>query len=251
MKVWFVGAGPGDPDLMTVKGRRLLEDADTVVYAGSLMPEGLRALAKRGSEWHDSARLALGEFMPLLVEAARSGKKVVRLASGDPAIYGALGEMTEWLEREGLEYEVVPGVSSFLAAAAVLGRELTVPDVAQSIIITRSEGRTGMPEREKLVELAKHRTTLVIFLSAQVIHKIVEDLRSAYPGDTPVAVIHRISWPDEKVLRGTLANIAEKVIEAEVYMTAIVIVGEALTAKGHKSKLYDEKFSHSFRRAKK
>lgn len=251
MKVWFVGAGPGDPDLMTVKGRRLLEEADTVVYAGSLMPEGLLALAKSGSEWHDSARLALGEFMPLLVEAAKAGKKAVRLASGDPAIYGALGEMAEWLERDGIEYEVVPGVSSFLAAAAVLGRELTVPDVAQSIIITRSEGRTGMPEREKLVELAKHRTTLVVFLSAQVIHKIVEDLRSAYPEDTPVAVIHRISWPDQKILRGTLADIAQKVIEAEIYMTAIVIVGEALTAKGHKSKLYDEKFSHSFRRAKK
>lgn len=251
MKVWFVGAGPGDPDLMTVKGRRLLEDADTVVYAGSLMPEGLRALAKAGSEWHDSARLSLGEFMPLLVDAAKAGKKAVRLASGDPAIYGALGEMSEWLEHEGVEYEVVPGVSSFLAAAAVLGRELTVPDVAQSIIITRSEGRTGMPEREKLGELAKHRTTLVIFLSAQVIHKIVEDLRSAYPEDTPVAVVHRISWPDQKVLRGTLADIAQKVIEAEIYMTAIVILGAALTAKGHKSKLYDEKFSHSYRRAKK
>lgn len=251
MKVWFVGAGPGDPDLMTVKGRRLIEEADTVVFAGSLMPEGLRALAKPGSEWHDSARLSLGEFMPLLVDAAKEGKKVVRLASGDPAIYGALGEMTEWLEREGVAYEVVPGVSSFLAAAAVLGRELTVPDVAQSIIVTRSEGRTGMPEKEKLVELAKHRTTLVIFLSAQVIHKIVEDLKSAYPEDTPVAVVHRISWPDQRVLRGTLADIAQMVIEAEIYMTAIVIVGEALTAKGRKSKLYDEKFSHSFRRAKK
>ncbi|MGH9784618.1 MAG: cobalt-precorrin-4/precorrin-4 C(11)-methyltransferase, partial [Terriglobia bacterium] len=162
-----------------------------------------------------------------------------------------LGEMTEWLEREGVEYGIVPGVSSFLAAAAVLGRELTVPDVAQTIIVTRSEGRTGMPEQEKLADLAKHRTTLVIFLSAQVIHKIVGDLRTAYPDDTPVAVVHRISWPDQKVLRGTLKDIAQKVIDAEIYMTAIVVVGEALTAKGHTSKLYDEKFSHSFRRAKK
>jgi len=251
MKVWFVGAGPGDPDLVTVKGRRLIEEADTVVFAGSLMPEGLRALAKPGSEWHDSAKLSLGEFMPILVDAAKAGKHVVRLASGDPAIYGALGEMTEWLEQEGVEYEIVPGVSSFLAAAAVLGRELTVPDVAQSIIITRSEGRTGMPEREKLVELSRHRTTLIIFLSAQVIHKIVTDLRTAYPEDTPVAVVYRVSWPDQKVVRGTLRDIAAKVTEAEIYMTAIVIVGEALTAKGHRSKLYDEKFSHSFRRAKK
>jgi precorrin-4/cobalt-precorrin-4 C11-methyltransferase len=251
MKVWFVGAGPGDPDLLTVKGRRLLEEADTVVYAGSLMPEGLRSLAKPGSEWHDSAKLALGEFMPFLVDAAKAGKKAVRLASGDPAIYGALGEMSEWLEREGVEYEVVPGVSSFLAAAATLGRELTVPDVAQTIILTRSEGRTGMPNREKLADLAAHRTTLVIFLSAQVIHKIVQDLRSSYPEETAVAVVHRVSWPDQKVLRGTLKDIAQKVIDAEIYMTAIVIVGDALTAKGHKSKLYDEKFSHSFRRAKK
>lgn len=251
MKVWFVGAGPGDPDLMTVKGRRLLEEADTVVYAGSLMPEALRTLAKPGSQWHDSAKLALGEFMPLLVDAAKAGKKAVRLASGDPAIYGALGEMAEWLEREGVEYEVVPGVSSFLAAAAALGRELTVPDVAQTIILTRSEGRTGMPDREKLADLASHRTTLIIFLSAQVIHKIVQDLLSAYPEDTPVAVVHRVSWPDQKVVRGTLKDIAQKVMDAEIYMTAIVIVGDALTAKGHKSKLYDEKFSHSFRRAKK
>lgn len=251
MKVWFVGAGPGDPDLMTVKGRRLVEEADTVVYAGSLMPDGLRALAKPGAEWHDSARLALGEFMPILVNAAKAGKIVVRLASGDPAIYGAMGEMTEWLEREGVEFEVVPGVSSFLAAAAALGRELTVPDVAQTIIVTRSEGRTAMPAREKLAELAKHRTTLVIFLSAQVIHKIVEDLRVAYPEETPVAVVHRVSWPDQKIVRGTLKDIAQKVMDAEIYMTAIVVVGEALTAKGHTSKLYDEKFSHSFRRGKK
>lgn len=251
MKVWFVGAGPGDPDLLTVKGRRLLEEADTVVYAGSLMPDSLRSLAKPGSEWHDSAKLSLGEFMPLLVDAAKAGKKAVRLASGDPAIYGALGEMAEWLERESVPYEVVPGVSSFLAAAAALGRELTVPDVAQTIILTRSEGRTGMPDREKLAGLAAHRTTLVIFLSAQVIHKIVQDLRSAYPEETPVAVIHRVSWPDQKIVRGTLKDIAEKVIDAEIYMTAIVIVGDALTARGHTSKLYDEKFSHSFRRAKK
>jgi precorrin-4/cobalt-precorrin-4 C11-methyltransferase len=251
MKVWFVGAGPGDPDLMTVKGRRLLEEADVVVYAGSLMPEGLRSLAKAGSEWHDSAKMALGEFMPVLVEAAKAGKKVVRLASGDSAIYGALGEMTEWLAREGVEYEVVPGVSSFLAAAAVLGRELTVPDVAQSVIITRSEGRTLMPEGERLMEFAKHRTTLVIFLSAQVIHKMVGELMSAYSEETPVAVVYRASWPDQKIVRGTLRDIAGKVLEAEIHMTAIVIVGEALTAKGHRSRLYDEKFGHSFRRAKK
>ena len=251
MKVWFVGAGPGDPDLLTVKGRRLLEEADTVVYAGSLMPKELLALAKPGSEWHDSAKLSLGEFMPFLVDAARAGKKAVRLASGDPAIYGAFGEMSEWLEREGVEHGIVPGVSSFLAAAAALGRELTVPDVAQSIIITRSAGRTAMPEREKLAELAGHRTTLVVFLSAQVIHKIVQDLRTAYPAETPVAVVHRVSWPDEKILRGTLADIAQKVIDAEICMTAIVIVGDALTAKGHKSRLYDEKFSHSFRKGKK
>ncbi len=251
MKVWFVGAGPGDPDLMTVKGRRLLENADTVIYAGSLMPDGLLALAKPGSEWHNTARMALGEFMPLMIDAARAGKQVVRLASGDPAIYGAMGEMTERLAAEGIDYEVVPGVSSFLAAAAALGHELTVPDVAQSIILTRTEGRTKMPDGEQLVDMARHRTTLVIFLSTQVMKMIVEDLLTAYPPETPVAVVYRASWPDQKIIRGTLATIADQVIAAGISMTAIVIVGEALAAKGHRSKLYDETFSHAFRRANK
>ena len=250
MKVWFVGAGPGDPDLLTVKGRRLLESADVVLYAGSLMPEALIALQKPGSTWHNSAKMALGEFMPLMVDAARAGKSVVRLASGDPAIYGALGEMTDWLRREGIDFEVVPGVSSFLAAAAALGRELTVPDVAQTIILTRTEGRTKMPDGEQLADLARHGTTLVIFLSTQAIHMIVKELGAAYPPDTPVAVVHRVSWPDQKIVRGTLTNIADLVLEAEIHMTAIVIVGPALTAEGHRSKLYDESFSHGFRRAR-
>lgn len=249
-KVFFVGAGPGDPDLLTVKGRRLLEQADTVLYAGSLMHEGMLALAKSGSQWHNTAKLALDEFMPLAVLAAQAGKLVVRLASGDPAIYGAMGEMTEWLEREGIEYEVVPGVSSFLAAAAALGRELTVPDVAQSIILTRTEGRTKMPAGEQLADLARHGTTLVVFLSTQVIRMIVEDLRTAYPADTPVAVVYRASWPDQKIVRGTLADIAERVIAEKIAMTAIVIVGPALAARGHKSKLYDHTFSHMFRQAR-
>jgi precorrin-4/cobalt-precorrin-4 C11-methyltransferase len=250
MKVWFVGAGPGDPELLTVKGRRLIEEADTVLYAGSLMPEGLLALAKPGSAWHNTAKLALNEFMPIMVEAARAGQTVVRLASGDPAIYGAMGEMAEWLKREGIDYEVVPGVSSFLAAAAALGHELTVPDVAQTIILTRTEGRTKMPAGEQLADLARHRTTLVIFLSTQVIRMIVDDLLTAYPPETPVAVVYRASWPDQKIVRGTLENIAERVIEAKISMTAIVIVGEALAAEGHRSKLYDETFSHAFRTAK-
>jgi len=173
----------------------------------------------------------------------------VRLASGDPAIYGAMGEMTERLSAEGIDYEVVPGVSSFLAAAAALGHELTVPDVAQSIILTRTEGRTKMPEGEQLVDMARHRTTLVIFLSTQVMKMIVEDLLTAYPPDTPVAVVYRASWPDQKIIRGTLTTIADQVIAAGISMTAIVIVGDALAAKGHRSKLYDETFSHAFRRA--
>jgi precorrin-4/cobalt-precorrin-4 C11-methyltransferase len=248
--VFFVGAGPGDPELMTVKGRRLLEGADTVVYAGSLMPDELLAVAKPGSRWHNTAKMALPEFMPILVEAAKRGEQVVRLASGDPAIYGAMGEMTEWLAREGVEYEVVPGVSSFLAAAAALGRELTVPDVAQSIILTRTEGRTKMPEGEALVDMAKHRTTLVIFLSTQVMRMIVDELLTAYPPTTPVAVVHRVSWPDQRIVRGTLETITQQTLEAKINMTAIVIVGDALEAKGHKSKLYDETFSHMFRKAK-
>jgi precorrin-4/cobalt-precorrin-4 C11-methyltransferase len=249
-KVHFVGAGPGDPDLMTVKGRRLLEQADTVFYAGSLMHDGMLALAKPGAQLHNTARLSLDEFMPVMVEAAHAGRQVVRLASGDPAIYGAMGEMTEWLAREGIDYEVVPGVSSFLAAAAALGRELTVPDVAQSIILTRTEGRTKMPAGEQLADLARHGTTLVVFLSTQVIRMIVAELLTAYPASTPVAVVYRASWPDQKIVRGTLDDIAERVIAEKIAMTAIVIVGPALSAQGHKSKLYDQSFSHMFRQAK-
>jgi precorrin-4/cobalt-precorrin-4 C11-methyltransferase len=157
-KVWFVGAGPGDPDLLTVKGRRLLETADTVFYSGSLTADGWLSLAKPGSDWRSTARLSLRQFMPEMVEAARAGRQVVRLASGDPALFGALGALTEWLGRERIEYEVVPGVSSFLAAAAALGGELTIPEVAQSVIITRTAGRAPMPEGEQLADLARHGT---------------------------------------------------------------------------------------------
>ncbi len=249
MKVYFVGAGPGDPELITLRGKRLLEEADVVVYAGSLIPKETLAYATHANLC-DSAKLTLEEFMQIMIEAAKSGKKVVRLASGDPSIYGALGEQTERLRAAGIEFEIVPGVSSFTAAAAVMGRELTVPDVAQSIILTRSEGRTKLPELEKLPLLAAHKTTLVIFLSAHLIEKMQQDLLTAYPPETPCAVVYKATWPDQKIVRGPLSELARRVREEEITMTAIVVVGEALRAEGKRSKLYDPEFTHSFRRKK-
>lgn len=247
MKVYFVGAGPGDPELLTLRGKKLLEEADVVVYAGSLIPTEMLALAPH-AERFDSAKMTLEEIMPVMIEAAKVGKKVVRLASGDPSIYGALGEQTERLHAAGVEFEIVPGVSSFTAAAAVLAKELTVPEVAQSIILTRSEGRTTLPALEKLPLLAAHKTTLVIFLSAYLVERMQKDLLTAYPSDTPCAVVYKATWPDQKIIRCSLSDLAQRVREEMITMTAIMIVGEALRTEGKRSKLYDPTFSHSFRR---
>lgn len=249
MKIYFVGAGPGDPDLITVRGRKLLEEADVVVFAGSLIPKETLAYAVH-ARLYDSAKMTLEEILPVMIEAAHAGKKVVRLASGDPSIYGALGEQTERLRAADIDYEIVPGVSSFTAAAAALGKELTAPDVAQSVILTRSEGRTKLPDLEKLPLLAAHRTTLVIFLSAHLIEKLQEDLLTAYPADTPCTVVYKVSWPDQKLICCMLSELARRVREEEITMTAIIIVGEALRAEGKRSKLYDPDFTHSFRRKK-
>lgn len=248
-KVYFIGAGPGDPELLTLRGQRLLAEADVVVYAGSLIPKATLNYACH-AQFYDSAGMTLEEIMSVMITAAKAGKKVIRLASGDPSIYGALGEQTERLRAAGIDYEIIPGVSSFMAAAAVLGRELTVPDVVQTIILTRSEGRTKLPSLEELSLLAAHKATLVIFLSAHLIEKIQKDLLTAYPSDTPCAVVYKATWPDQKIVRCSLSDLATRVRQEEIVMTAIVIVGEALRAEGKRSKLYDPEFSHSFRRKK-
>ena len=245
--VVFLGAGPGDPELLTLKGRRLLDDADLVVYAGSLVNPAL--LEGIGAVCHDSAALDLEAIMTLLADGYRRGLRTVRLHTGDPAVYGAIREQMQWLDARAIPYEVVPGVSSVFAAAAALRTELTVPEVTQTVILTRQAGRTPVPERESLVRLAAAQATMCIFLSVSMMGRVVEDLRAGgYPVDTPIAVVERASWPDERMGRGTLANIAARVADSGIRKTAMIVVGPALSADSRvASKLYDAAFSHEYR----
>jgi precorrin-4/cobalt-precorrin-4 C11-methyltransferase len=248
-KIFIVGAGPGDPELLTVKGMRLLQEAEIVIYAGSLVNPVVLKFARKDAELYDSAGMVLEEIVKLMIDSLKAGKRVVRLASGDPALFGALGEMTDPVVEAGLEFEIVPGVSSFLAGAAVLKRELTVPEVAQTVILTRCEGRTPMPGLEQLKNLASHQTTLIIFLSVQLSRKVEAELLEAYPPDTPIAIVYRASWPDETVIRGNLINLHQLVKDSQITKSALIYVGKFLASQGTRSKLYDSSFSHSYRKA--
>jgi precorrin-4/cobalt-precorrin-4 C11-methyltransferase len=247
--VHFVGAGPGDPELITVKGRRLLDGADLVIYAGSLVIpailEGIRG------EVHDSSSLNLDEIVGLMDGATKEGKTVVRLHTGDTALYSAIAEQVERLRALDIEYHVVPGVSSALAGAAVLGQELTIPEISQTVIFTRLEGRTPVPASERLSALAEHRATMVIFLSAGMVEKVRDELLKGYTEETPFVVIEKATWPDQKLVRGKLKDMAEVVKGAGIKKTALIYVGEALQASasslGKESRLYHKDFSHGYR----
>lgn len=244
----FVGAGPGDPELITVKGQRLLNEADVVIYTGSLVPEGLVAGLK--AEIHNSAGLNLDQVFAIMLESWRQGKRVVRLHTGDPAFYSAINEQITLLNEHDMAFFVVPGVSSGTAAAAALGTELTLPEVTQTVIFTRREGRTPVPEKERLAALASHQASMIIFLSVGMIKEVVADLLAGgYTPDTPVAVVEKVSWPDERLLRGTLATIAGQIHAAGISKTAIIAVGEVLSEKPQSvfSNLYDKAFSHGYR----
>ena len=245
--VVFLGAGPGDPELITLKGRRLLDAADLVVYAGSLVNAAL--LDGIAATCHDSAPLDLEAIMRLLADGYRRGLRVVRLHTGDPAIYGAIREQMQWLDEAGIPYEVVPGVSSAFAAAAALKKELTVPELTQTVIFTRQAGRTPVPERESLRNLAAAQATMCIFLSVAMIAAVVDDLLAGgYPADTPVAVVERASWPDQRIVQGSLADIAGKIQDSQIKKTAMIVVGPALAEDSRiVSKLYDAEFSHEYR----
>ena len=251
-KVYFVGAGPGDAELITVKGARLLREADVVVYAGSLVDFKLVRTYAPNARIYDSAGMNLEETTQVLAQTALAGEKAVRLHTGDPSIYGAIQEQMEELDRLGLEYHVVPGVTSAFAAAAALKQELTLPEVSQTVIITRLAGRTPVPEKEQLSEIAKIGATLVIYLSVAMIEKVVEQLlMGAYTPETTVAVVARASWPDEQVVQGTLSDIAAKVKEAGIGKQALILVGDVLRARSEgmkaKSLLYDKGFTHGCR----
>ena len=249
--VHFVGAGPGDIGLITVKGRRLLDDADIIVYAGSLVNpkllDGCRAAV------HDSSGLDLGEILELMVKGWQQGLKVVRLHTGDPSIYGAIHEQMVLLDEKSIPYEVIPGVSSAFAAAASLKAELTLPELAQTVIITRMEGRTPVPEREKLSLLASHQATMLIFLSASLLTEVVAELAAGgYPEETPVVIVERASWENERIIRGTLASICSLADEHQVRKTAMICVGRVFARQLPitLSKLYDRHFSHGTREAR-
>ena len=260
-KVYFIGGGPGDPELLTLKAKRIIEFADVVIYADSLVHPSIAEFARPDAEVHGSKGLTLTEIMGLTVEAVNQGKTVARVQSGDPAIYGATLEQMRVLESEDIEYEIIPGVSSAFAAAALLKAELTVPELSQTVILTRAEGRIAMPPREQLVDLAAHGCTLVIFLSITRTTRIVRELRSAgYSKETPVAVVYRVGWPDQQVIRGTLADIAAKVREAKITLQALILVGPALDPSLRLprppektlavSHLYSAGYTHRYRRSR-
>jgi len=250
--VYFVGAGPGDPELITVKGQRLLREAELIIYAGSLVNpallDGLRARI------YNSADLTLEEIIDLMAEAHTQGKRIVRLHTGDPAIYGAIKEQMVQLKARGIPFKVVPGVSAAAGCAAALEAELTLPEVSQSVIITRREGRTPVPKGESIPKLASHGTTMLIFLSVGMIDKVAVELREGgYPEDTPVAVVEKATWPEERVIRGTLADISAKVKASGIRKTAIIAVGRVFSETDPLiySKLYDKDFSHGCRASQK
>ncbi len=247
MKVYFVGAGPGDPKLITIRGREVIERAGVVVYAGSLVNEEILRYATRAREVHDSAGLSLEEIGEIFRRAKARDMDVVRIHSGDPSIYGAINEQMCLLDDLGIDYEVVPGVSSFQAASAALCQELTLPGLCQTVVLSRVGGRTPVPEKEDLREIIRTRPTLVLFLSVSRLAEIVEVLRSGYPASTPVAIVYRASWPDEEIVRGTLEDIVERMDGRNITKTALILVGEVLGRKADRSKLYDRNFSHAYR----
>ena len=250
-KVYFVGCGPGDPELITIKAKKLVQKADVIVYSGSLIPPEILKYNKKGKKY-DAAKLVREEIFNLLLKNSLKGKVVVRLHDGDPAIYGAIREQIDNLETKGVNSIVIPGVTSFLASAAALGTQLTLPGVTQTMIITRAEARTKVPKREQISELAKHQATLIFYLSVHLLNKISKEaIEGGYKKTTPVAVVYRASRKDQKIIIGTLTDIASKVKAEKITMTAIVIIGDVIKPKSYEySKLYDKTFTHGFRKAK-
>jgi precorrin-4/cobalt-precorrin-4 C11-methyltransferase len=248
----FVGAGPGNVDLITIKGRRLLEEADVVIYAGSLVSKEHLEFCKEEAEFHNSASMTLEEVVEVIERSEKDNLKVVRLHTGDPTIYGAIREQMDLLDAKGISYEVVPGVSSFTAACASIKKEFTLPDVSQTIILTRIEGRTPVPEEEDLESLAKHKASMAIFLSVQEIDRVVEKLVKGYGNDNvPVAIVYKATWEDEKIIFGTLKDIEEKVKKENINKMAQILVGNFIEGEYERSKLYDPSFTHKFRSASK
>jgi len=250
--VHFVGAGSGAPDLITVRGKKLIEEADVIIYAGSLVNPALLDYAKPGCEIFDSARMTLDEVIAEIEKAEKAGKTTVRLHTGDPSIYGAIREQMDRLAPQGIEYDVCPGVSSFCGAAAALKTEYTLPNVSQSVIITRMAGRTPVLERESIRSFAAHHATMVVFLSTGLLKELSAELiAGGYSADTPAAVVYKATWPDEKVCRCTVGTLAQTAAENNITKTALMVIGDCLEGEYELSRLYAPDFSTEFRKASK
>jgi len=243
----IVGAGPGDPDLVSVRGRKMLERADLILYAGSLVPKALTACHKPGAVVRSSADMALEEQCALMKQFYDEGKYIVRLHTGDPCIFGAIQEQMAFFDRNGMDYHITPGISSFLAAAAELQSQFTIPERCQTIILTRGEGRTPMPEKEQLHLLARSQSTMCIFLSASIVDDVQKELLMEYPEDTPVAACYHLTWPDQKIYRGVLKDLAKIVHDNKLTLTTMLVVGEAIDNRQGLSELYNKHFTHLFR----
>ncbi|QOI52786.1 precorrin-4 C(11)-methyltransferase [Leptospira interrogans] len=251
MKVYIIGAGPGDPELITIKGAKLIEACPIVLYTGSLVPKAVIERTKKDAIVLDSSSMTLDEIISVILSAKENDQDVARVHTGDPSIFGSIAEQIRKLDSLNIQYEIVPGVSSFTAAAAVLGKELTLPEVSQTIIITRISGRTPVPERERLEILAQSGATLTLFLSVLHIRAIVERLTPYYGEKCPVAVIQKATWPEQKVAVGTLDDIVSKVKREKISSTAIIFIGPILDCNDFAdSRLYSANFSHGFRKAK-
>ncbi|KQX46444.1 MULTISPECIES: precorrin-4 C(11)-methyltransferase [unclassified Paenibacillus] len=254
MKLYIIGAGPGDPDLITVKGLKLLQQADVVMYTDSLVNEELIAKAKPEAEVLKSSGMELVEMVGIIVDRLKQGKMVVRVHTGDPAMFGATMEQIALLRKENIGYEIIPGVSSVFASAAAVGAELTIPELTQTVILTRAEGRTPVPELEKLRDLAAHHCTIALFLSATLIKKVVSEfVEAGWSEETPVAVVQRATWPDQLIVRTTVGKLEEDMRSHGIRSHAMILAGWALDPEIHgkeeyRSKLYDKSFTHRFRR---
>jgi len=245
--IQFIGAGPGDPELITVKGQKAVQNADVIIYAGSLVPKAVIEDHKPSAQVYNSASMHLEEIVSIMANAYKNGKKVARVHTGDPSIYGSIREQIEELKKLNIPYEVIPGVSSFVAAAAALQKEFTVPGVSQTVICTRMEGRTPVPELEQIEQLASHQASMCIFLSVHMMDVLVEKLLQHYPLTTPIAVVQRASWPDQIIVQGTLEDITAKIQSEGISKTAMILVGEFLGGQFDNSLLYAKSFSHEYR----
>jgi precorrin-4/cobalt-precorrin-4 C11-methyltransferase len=252
--VYFVGSGPGDPELITLKAKKLVEQADVIIYSGSLLNPKILEYAKKSAQFYDAALLDREKIYHILRNATKDGKLAIRFHDGDPGLFSTIREQIDKLEKDGLQCKVVPGITAILGAAAVMNLELTLPGNTQTLIITRAEFRTPVPDREKISELAKHGATMAFYLSVHLIADVVDQLLKGgvYTTETPTAIVYRATWEDQKIISGTLGDIVKKTKESKIIKTALIIVGDIIAPKKYEfSKVYDAGFTHGYRRAKK